>query len=654
MKENKLEEMRTLIEKLQIALEKETGITYPDSPTLKVGAAIEKQSRLEPVKHEYPARSLDKTQDIKKYIGQLSKGVAGSGKNEIVLMWKLDGSTMQATYENGKLILLATRGDGETGYDITPNAPYIKGLPSTISYKGRLTVRGEGVITHEEYERINQETGGEYADERSLANSTINHVNGDILDREIWFAGFNLVAVQNKPDTFEDRLLYMKNLGFNIVPYQVVPIEELENTMNTWTEHVAAFKFAVDGLVTALNAAKWADPLPDLEHNPNIMKGYAFKWEDETKETTLREIVWSASRTGLINPVAVFDSVDLLRTNVSRASVHNVSILKSLYLRVGDRISVYKANMIIPQIAENLDSKRPLTDHEAMPSTCPCCGGEVILVKNDNVEQAYCPNPECPAKKVGKFANFASRRKMNIVGFSDKTISKFVELGFINEFADFWHLDRYKEQIVNLDGYGLKKYENLENAAENARHTEFIPFISSLNIPDIGRGQAKIFQRQYKEDVMSFFWDIYNRKDFTFLDGIGDVLSSTLLNWGNYYLRFLPFMDDADLEYRDDINLEIYHLLKEVKLPDDTSSDNREEVLAGMTFVITGKLNHYENRDALVEVIESLGGKAAGSVSAKTSYLINNDVTSTSGKNKKAQDLGIPVISEEDFLKMIE
>lgn len=679
MKENKLEEMRTLIEKLQIAssayynkqpimnnyeydlkckqliaLEKETGITYPDSPTLKVGAAIEKQSSLTPVKHEYPARSLDKTQDIKKYIGQLSKGVTGSGKNEIVLMWKLDGSTIQATYENGKLILLATRGDGETGYDITPNAPYIKGLPSTISYKGRLTVRGEGVITHEEYERINQETGGEYADERSLANSTINHVNGDILDREIWFAGFNLVAVQNKPDTFEDRLLYMKNLGFNIVPYQVVPIEELENTMNTWTEHVAAFKFAVDGLVTALNAAKWADPLPDLEHNPNIMKGYAFKWEDETKETTLREIFWSASRTGLINPVAVFDSVDLLRTNVSRASVHNVSILKSLYLRVGDRISVYKANMIIPQIAENLDSKRPLTDHEAMPSTCPCCGGEVILVKNDDVEMAYCPNPECPAKKVGKFANFASRRKMNIVGFSDKTISKFVELGFINEFADFWHLDRYKEQIVNLDGYGLKKYENLENAAENARHTEFIPFISSLNIPDIGRGQAKIFQRQYKEDVMSFFWDIYNRKDFTFLDGIGDVLSSTLLNWGNHYLRFLPFMDDADLEYRDDINLEIYHLLKEVKLPDDTSSDNREEVLAGMTFVITGKLNHYENRDALVEVIESLGGKAAGSVSAKTSYLINNDVTSTSGKNKKAQDLGIPVISEEDFLKMIE
>lgn len=636
MKENKLEEMRTLIEELHvassayynkqpimnnyeydlkckqlIALEKETGITYPDSPTLKVGAAIEKQSSLAPVKHEYPARSLDKTQDIKKYIGQLSKGVTGSGKNEIVLMWKLDGSTIQATYENGKLILLATRGDGETGYDITPNAPYIKGLPSTISYKGRLTVRGEGVITHEEYERINQETGGKYADERSLANSTINHVNGDILDREIWFTGFNLVAVQNKPDTFEDRLLYMKNLGFNIVPYQVVPIEELENTMNTWTEHVAAFKFAVDGLVTALNAAKWADPLPDLEHNPNIMKGYAFKWEDETKETTLREIVWSASRTGLINPVAVFDSVDLLRTNVSRASVHNVSILKSLYLRVGDRISVYKANMIIPQIAENLDSKRPLTDYEAMPSTCPCCGGEVILVK-------------------------------------------FVELGFINEFADFWHLDRYKEQIVNLDGYGLKKYENLENAAENARHTEFIPFISSLNIPDIGRGQAKIFQRQYKEDVMSFFWDIYNRKDFTFLDGIGDVLSSTLLNWGNYYLRFLPFMDDADLEYRDDINLEIYHLLKEVKLPDDTSSDNGEEVLAGMTFVITGKLNHYENRDALVEVIESLGGKAAGSVSAKTSYLINNDVTSTSGKNKKAQDLGIPVISEEDFLKMIE
>lgn len=635
-------------------LEHDTGVIYPDSPTQTVGAPIKKQSSLAPVKHEYPAPSLDKTQEIEKYIGKLKRGSINHHSDDIILMWKLDGGTMQATYDNGHLIRLASRGDGETGYDITANAPYIKGLPMTISYKGKLTVRGEGIVTHAEYERINEETGGKYADERTLANSTISHVNGDILDREIWFGGFNLVAVDNKPDLFEERLLFMKNLGFSIVPYEIVPVDKLEEAMNRWTDHVAAFEFAVDGLVCALNNAKEADPLPDTNHNPNIMKGYAFKWEDETMETVLRKIEWSPSRTGLINPVAVFDSVNLLGTTVSRAAVHNVSILKGLHLRVGDRITVYKANMIIPQIAENLEGDHLLTDQEAAPSTCPCCGGRVEIINNDGVEMAYCPNPDCGAKKLGKFVNFANRKAMNLVGFSEKTIGKFIELGLIQKFSDFWHLDRFKNQITGLDGYGQKKYENLINAAENARNTEFVPFVTSLGIPGIGKGQAKVFHKAYGEDIMAFFNDIYSKHDFTVLDGIGTVLSNALQKWGNEFLQFIPFMDEPDFEKNFLFDLEIYHLLKEVRFPEIDAENETEQILTGKTFVITGKLNHYENRDALVAVIESLGGKASGSVSSKTSYLINNDVDSTSGKNKKAQELGIPVISENDFLKMIE
>lgn len=635
------------------AMEEYTGIVYPNSPTQTVGAPV-KVEELASVQHEFAARSLDKTKDISVFPEIFKKRAAGMA----VVMWKLDGSTIVLTYDDGKLTLAATRGNGEVGSDITHNAPYIEGIPMEIPYTGHLVVRGEAVMSYAEFDRINNEITNEedqYSNPRNLANATVTmQDSAEMKERKIQFFAFKLVHMDDplpeEQDTFMGRLDYLDSLGFDTV-YRLYgdSNSDLIDVMNGFSDAVPQFEYPVDGLVVASDDVRYAESLPGTGHHPDPLVGYALKWKDEEVETVLREIEWSPSRTGLINPVAVFDPVHLEGTEVTRASLHNVSILKEKRLRVGDTITVYKANKIIPQVAANLTPGNELDYAESHPLYCPCCGEEthprVTNRDGRTVEVAMCMNPDCSAKHIKKFVHFVERGCMNIKGLSESTLHKFTEHGFIREFADLYHLDRYRDQIVEMEGFGQKSYDKLIAAVEASRKTSFVPFIHALGIPNIGKGEAKLFNKEYSGDVKKFFEDVYNRHDFTHIEGIGDVLNDNLLQWGDEYLRS---------EGRLTNDLVIYHLLKEVdiQIPEKVSEDTNS--LNGKIFVITGKLNHFVNRDELVAKIEELGGKASGSVSKNTAYLINNDVSSTSGKNKKAKELGVPIISEDDFLEMVK
>lgn len=644
-------------------MEEETGVVYPNSPTQGVGAPVKVDKLLE-VRHEFPARSLDKTKDISVFPKIFGKRAAGMA----VVMWKLDGSTIVLTYDDGQLALAATRGNGETGTDITHNAPYIAGIPQKIPYKGHLVVRGEAVMSYKEFERLNNsrpEGVEEYANPRNLANSTVGMKDSEEMrKRKIQFFAFTLVHMDDQipddQDTFMGRLNYLDSLGFDTV-YRLYgdSQSDLIDVMNGFSDAVEQFEYPVDGLVVASDDVRYAETLPGTGRNPDPLVGYALKWQDEIVDTVLRKIEWSLGRTGVITPVAFFDPVELEGTTVSRASVHNVSIMKKYRLRVGDTIGVYKANKIIPQVAVNYtadENHTPALKYKESHSVhCPCCGMETESHISDDgtTEIEVCVNPRCPAKDVKKFAHFVERDCMNIKGLSEATLQKFLDSGFLHEFADLYHLDRYKDQIVSMEGFGQKSYDNLIDSVEKSRRTSFVPFIHSLGIPNIGKGQAKLFDKEYNGDVEKFFVDVFQRHDFTHIEGIGEVLNDNLWKWGNEYLRYIPFGDYYDRVYPF-LNLEVCHLLKEVKIQVPKESSVDAAPLAGKTFVITGKLKHFANRDALVAKIEGLGGKTSGSVSKNTSYLINNDVESTSGKNKKAKELGVPVISEDEFLEMIK
>lgn len=644
-------------------MEEETGVVYPNSPTQGVGAPVKVDKLLE-VRHEFPARSLDKTKDISVFPKIFGKRAAGMA----VVMWKLDGSTIVLTYDDGQLALAATRGNGETGTDITHNAPYIAGIPQKIPYKGHLVVRGEAVMSYKEFERLNNsrpEGVEEYANPRNLANSTVGMKDSEEMrKRKIQFFAFTLVHMDDQipddQDTFMGRLNYLDSLGFDTV-YRLYgdSQSDLIDVMNGFSDAVEQFEYPVDGLVVASDDVRYAEILPGTGRNPDPLVGYALKWQDEIVDTVLRKIEWSLGRTGVITPVAFFDPVELEGTTVSRASVHNVSIMKKYRLRVGDTIGVYKANKIIPQVAVNYtadENHTPALKYKESHSVhCPCCGMETESHISDDgtTEIEVCVNPKCPAKDVKKFAHFVERDCMNIKGLSEATLQKFLDSGFLHEFADLYHLDRYKDQIVSMEGFGQKSYDNLIDSVEKSRRTSFVPFIHSLGIPNIGKGQAKLFDKEYNGDVEKFFVDVFQRHDFIHIEGIGEVLNDNLWKWGNEYLRYIPFGDCHDRVYPF-LNLEVCHLLKEVKIQVPKESSVDAAPLAGKTFVITGKLKHFANRDALVAKIEELRGKTSGSVSKNTSYLINNDVESTSGKNKKAKELGVPVISEDEFLEMIK
>lgn len=628
------------------ALEANTGIVLPNSPTATAGADVNEDATT--ITHEYPALSLEKTKDI-----SLFPKLFNTRDRKAVTMWKEDGCTIVATYDDGTLTTLATRGNGKVGEDITHNAKYIHGLPQTVPFTTHFVVRGEALMSYAEYERINASLDDDdelYKNPRNLASSTIRLApEKEMEHREIWFHAFKLVHTEEELDeiTFENQMLFLEKTGFTTTHHVLCDVKDLLTVMDDFSNNITNYEFPVDGLVVAANDVVYAESLPGTGHNPHKLVGYALKWQDTTIETTLRDIEWSPSRTGRINPIAVFDPVELEGTTVTKASIHNVSILKKLHLHIGDEISVYKANKIIPQIAENLSEFKPMTYEDSHPVKCPCCDATtspLITTNNDvDVEIAICPNPDCPAKHVGKFTHFIERDCMNINGLSKATMATFVKHGWITSFADIYHLDRYKDDIVSTSGFGQKSYTNMISAVNKSRKTSFIPFIHALGIPSIGKGQAELFAKAYDYDISRFLKAVHDHDDFTHINGIGPILNNQLHSWGE---KYLVYMDDdtATTEIRDLLN-ELTFIKPEIS--------TKSQKFKGLTFVITGDVHHFKNRNELKAKIVKLGGKVTGSVSKNTSYLVNNDVTSSSNKNKTAKQLGIPIISEDDIIDMI-
>ena len=607
-----------------VSLEKETGIVFANSPTQNVGYEV--VSALPKERHEKPMLSLNKTKSVEELADWLG-GQTG------LLSWKMDGLTIVLTYQNGTLVKAVTRGNGEIGEVITANAKAFANVPLNISYQGELILRGEAIIRYSDFEKINEQiedVDAKYKNPRNLCSGSVRQLNSEITaQRHVHFYAFSLVKADgiDFKNSRKEQFEWLKTQGFEVVEYHEVTKETLPETVKMYSEAIAENDTPSDGLVLLYDDIAYGQSLGRTAKFPR--DSIAFKWADEIQETKLLYIEWSASRTGLINPVAVFEPVELEGTTVSRASVHNISIMEALELGAGDRITVYKANMIIPQIADNL-TRSGVRD---IPATCPVCGGKTEIRNLNDVKSLYCTNPDCQAKKIKSFELFVSRDALNIDGLSEMTLEKFIAAGFIHEFDDIFHLDRHRDAIVTMEGFGEKSYENLIAAAKTASHTTLPRLIFGLGIAGIGLANAKVICRHF-----DFNLDAMRKagaEELCSIDGIGGVLADA---WVTY------FKNDRNNETLD-------HLLADLTFENEVR--NEEQILAGKTFVITGSVERFANRKELQEKIEALGGKAAGSVSAKTSYLINNDVTSNSSKNKKARELGIPILSEADFLKMI-
>ena len=617
-------EYDALYDELQ-ALEDRTGVTLSSSPTVNVGYEI--LSELPKERHPSPMLSLDKTKDV--------AGLqAFAGDQKVVMSWKMDGLTIVLTYRDGGLVKAVTRGNGEVGEVITANARTFKNLPLQIPYKGELVLRGEAVIGYKDFEKINEEIAevdAKYKNPRNLCSGSVRQLNSEITaKRNVKFYGFSLVQAEGVDfhNSRAAQLDWLASQGFEVVEHIVVSREEIPNEVIKFSEKIVSNDFPSDGLVLIYDDVAYGQSLGRTSKFPR--DSFAFKWADETSKTILREIEWSPSRTGLINPVAIFDPVELEGTTVSRASVHNISIMEELELGIGDQIEVYKANMIIPQIAENL-TRSGVKD---IPKVCPVCGGATEIRSISNAKALYCTNPECQAKQLKSYALFVSRDALNIDGLSEATLEKFIARGFIHDFADLFHLEQHREEICEMDGFGEKSYNNLIASVEKARETTLPRLIYGLGIANIGLANAKLICKEIGHDPERV--KDLTAEDLAAIDGIGDVIA------GNYVAYF------ADAEHR-----ELFEkLLKEVKLPEE-QEDVGEQTFAGMNFVITGSVEHFANRNEVKALIESKGGKVTGSVTSKTNYLINNNVESTSSKNKKAKDLGIPIITEEDFLRML-
>lgn len=606
-------------------LEKETGITLANSPTVNVG--YEAVDFLPKETHESPMLSLDKTKDretLREFIGN----------HKTLLSWKMDGLTIVLTYENGELQKAVTRGNGTVGEVITNNARVFRNIPLKISYQGRLILRGEAVITYPDFERINssiEDADARYKNPRNLCSGSVRQLNNQITaERNVRFYAFSLVSASNVDmhNSREYQMEWLKDQGFEVVEYRIVTADTLDEAMDYFADAVEKNIFPSDGLVALYDDIAYGESLGSTTKFPR--NAFAFKWADEIRETTLRSIEWSPSRTGLINPIAVFDPVELEGTTVSRASVHNVSILKELELGIGDTLQVYKANMIIPQIAENLTRSRNLQ----IPDTCPACGSEAKIIKENEVEALYCTNPDCAAKKIKAFTLFVSRDAMNIDGLSEATLEKFIARGFIHTFGDIFEISRYKDEIMEMEGFGQKSFDNLMESLENARKTTLAKVIYSLGIANIGLANAKVICRHFNNSL-----DAIRKADLeevSAIDGIGPVIARNLVNY---------FHKEENNQKLDSLMQHLHIQQEEIK---------SQQIFAGMNFVITGSLNHFSNRNEAKNLIESLGGKVTGSVTGKTTYLINNDTASNSSKNKKARELGIPILSEEEFLKLTQ
>ena len=606
-------------------LEKELGTTLAASPTVNVGYEV--LSELPKERHERPMLSLDKTKDVARL-----KEFLGSQK--AMISWKLDGLTIVLTYREGALEKAVTRGNGEVGEVVTNNARVFKNVPLTIPYQGELVLRGEAVISYKDFEKINEEIGdadAKYKNPRNLCSGSVRQLNNEITaKRNVRFYAFTLVRAEGVD--FKNSRLYqmqwLQNQGFDVVENHPVTADTIEEEVAWFAEHIEKNEVPSDGLVLVYDDIAYGQSLGTTAKFPR--DSFAFKWADEIRETTLTEIEWSPSRTGLINPVAVFEPVELEGTTVSRASVHNISIMEELELGVGDRITVYKANMIIPQIAENL-TRSGVKD---IPKECPVCGGPTKIAMENETKTLYCTNPKCQAKHVKSFTLFVSRDAMNIEGLSEATLEKFIMNGYVKDFTDLFHLDRYADEIRQMDGFGDKSYENLQNSIKNARTTTLPRLVYSLGIPNIGIANAKMICGALGNDPERILNTTV--EELSGISGVGSVIAGTFVD---YF---------ADEDHR---NL-FKRLLEEVEIPkEEITEDSRK--FEGVNFVITGSVNHFANRAEVKEEIEKRGGKVTGSVTSKTNYLINNDVNSTSSKNRKARELGVPIISEEEFLNML-
>ncbi len=608
------------------ALEEETGIVLASSPTVNVGYDV--VSQLPKEEHPSPMLSLDKTkdpQDLKAWLGD----------KEGLLSWKLDGLTVVLTYDDGNLSKAVTRGNGTIGEVITANARTFENLPLSIPFKGHLVLRGEAVIRYSDFERINgtiPEAEAKYKNPRNLCSGSVRQLDSSITaGRSVRFCAFALVNAGDAgdmADTREEQLKWLADQGFETVAYRRVNGGNVEDTVKWFAERVADNDIPSDGLVLTYDDIEYGRSLGTTAKFPR--DSIAFKWEDELMTTRLLYIEWSASRTGQINPIAVFEPVELEGTTVSRASVHNVSILKELKLGEGDEITVYKANMIIPQIAENLTK----SDTVKIPDVCPVCGNRTVLRQDEQAQVLFCPNEKCLAKQIKSLTHFVSRNAMDIEGISEATIEKFVDLGYIGQLADIFRISKYRDRIVEMEGFGEKSYKKLIDSVEKARKTSPARFLYSLGISGIGAANAKLIAKATGGD-----WDRMQNltvEELTSIEGIGQVMAEN-------YTAFFSDPENTD---------KVGQLLNEIEF--ETEQTEVSDQLAGKTFVITGSLNHFDNRDALKEYIESLGGKTSGSVSGKTSYLINNDINSGSSKNKKAKELGVEIITEETFMEMVK
>lgn len=605
-------------------LEDELGITLSNSPTVNVGYEV--VSELPKERHESPMLSLDKTKEVE----ELKNFV---GDQKVLMSWKMDGLTVVLTYRDGKLYKAVTRGNGEVGEVITNNAKVFKNVPVQIAYQGELILRGEAVIGYKDFEKINQEiedVDARYKNPRNLCSGSVRQLNNQITaKRNVMFYAFTLVQADGVDfqNSRACQMEWLKSQGFTTVEYYMVTRDTVEDEVAKFSSKISENDFPSDGLVLTYDDIAYGRSLGRTAKFPR--DSFAFKWQDEIRETVLREIEWSPSRTGLINPVAIFDPVELEGTTVSRASVHNISIMEELELGIGDKIEVYKANMIIPQIAENL-TRSGVKD---IPCKCPVCQGETKIRQVGNAKALYCMNPECQAKHVKSFALFVSRDALNIEGLSEATLEKFISRGYIHTFADIFHLDQYKEKIQKMEGFGEKSYKKLTESIEKARTTTLPRVIYSLGIAGIGLANAKVICRELKYDVESLLK--VSEEELNEIQGVGEVLAKAFVGY---------FADAKHVE-------NFRRLLNELTIPKETVT--KQQIFEGVNFVITGSVKHFANRGEVKELIESLGGKVTGSVTSKTNYLINNDVTSTSSKNKKANELGIPIISEETFLKLV-
>lgn len=606
-----------------LSLEKETGIVLANSPTVNVGYEV--VSELPKEQHGSPMLSLDKTKEVETL-------ATFAGERKCLLSWKLDGLTVVLTYNNGSLQKAVTRGNGQVGEVITANARTFKNIPVSIPFKGELTLRGEAVIKYSDFEEINksiEDIDAKYKNPRNLCSGSVRQLNSEITaKRNVNFMAFALINAENVDfqNSMENQFKWLENQGFDVVEHKRVTQDNMKETVEYFAEKIKTYDYPSDGLVLMYDDIAYGISLGSTAKFPR--NGIAFKWEDEQAETTLKYIEWSPSRTGLINPVAVFEPVELEGTTVTRASVHNVSIVEQLALHSGDRIKVYKANMIIPQISENLTQ----TGNIEVPDTCPACGHNTEIRNDNGIKTLYCPNKQCPAKNIKAFTLFVSRNAMNIDGLSEETLEKFIDAGYIREFADIYRISRYREEITNTSGFGEKSYDNLITSLNKSRDVELHALIYSLGIPNIGVANAKLICKYFDNDLKKIRHATV--EELVQIDGIGDKMAEKFTEY---------FSDKENVEKLD-------RLLQEVTIKNPEVNHNAQN-MEGLNFVVTGSVNHFANRNEVKEYIEQRGGKVTGSVTSKTNYLINNDIMSNSSKNKKAKELGIEIITEEQFIE---